>query len=508
MPDNPLTGPATPADPPAGPASGAGRVAVVDIGSNSIRLVVFDRPCRAPLPLFNERVLCGLGRGLDRTGRLSEDAVAAALRNLDRFARLARAMRVARLDLLATAAVREAANGPAFVAEVERRCATPVTVLSGREEARLAALGVIAGNAAARGVMGDLGGGSLELVRLADGAMAQSATLPLGPLRLMELSGGARDAVLAEIDRRLDAVDWLPACAGGDFYPVGGAWRALARLHMEQSRYPLHVVHGYGLSRRTARDMARVVSGLSPHSLARIRGVSRRRLDTLPYAALVMGRVLRRMAPERVVFSAFGLREGHLYDLLPPGEQARDPLLVAAAELAASEGRFGDLGAEMFDWTAPLFADESEGERRLRRAAGHLADIAWREHPDYRAVQAMYRILRLPLLAIDHGERAFLAYAAFVRYGGRPDSEDAATPRQLMSARQAHRAEILGLALRLGITVSGGTRELLGRAALRLEAGKVHVRLPEDGSVAPGDTMERRLEALVKAMGAQPGEIL
>lgn len=489
-------------------AHGSGRIAIVDIGSNSIRLVVFDRLCRAPLPVFNERVLCGLGRGLDRTGRLNEEGLDLALRNLDRFARLARAMRVKRFDLLATAAVRDAENGPAFVADVERLCGAPVTVLPGMEEARLAALGVIAGNPAAEGVMGDLGGGSLELVRLHGGKMADAVTLPLGPLRLMEVADGVRDAALTEIERHLDQVSWLGDCAGKHFYPVGGAWRALARIHMEQTDYPLHVIHGYSLTRRTARDMARIVSRLSPHSLARIRGVSKRRLDTLPYAGLLLAQVLRRMQPERVTFSAFGLREGHVYDLLPRDEQAKDPLLVAAAELAESEGRFGDLGEEMFAWTAPLFDDETAEERRLRKAAGHLADIAWREHPDYRAVQALYRILRLPLLAIDHGERACLGYAAFIRYGGKADWPNAETPLQLMSARQARRAEIVGLAMRLGITVSGGTRELLGRASLVWDGDRLNVRLPADGSVAPGDAMEKRLKALVKAMGAKRGEVL
>jgi exopolyphosphatase/guanosine-5'-triphosphate,3'-diphosphate pyrophosphatase len=302
-------------------------------------------------------------------------------------------------------------------------------------------------------------------------------------------------------------VPWLADCGGADFFPVGGAWRALARIHMEQTHYPLHVIHGYTLQRRTAQDMARVVSRLGPRSLARIRGVSKRRLETLPYAALLMGRVLRRLRPEQVTFSAFGLREGHVFDLLDRETQKQDPLIAAASDLAQAEGRFGDLGPEMFAWTEPLFDDESREERRLRQAAGHLADIAWREHPDYRAVQALYRILRLPLLALNHGERAFLAYTAFIRYGGKPHEEAAQTPLNLMTERQARRAEILGNALRLGITVSAGTRSLLTNARLEWDGSTLNVRLPDDTGAAPGEVVEKRLKALAKAIGAERGEV-
>lgn len=493
---------------PEAAAAPAGRIAVVDIGSNSIRLVVYDRLQRAPTPVFNERVLCGLARGLAQSGQLNEEALELAISNLVRFVRLTRAMRVGRLDMLATAAVRDARNGAAFVAEVERRCEAPVRVLSGGEEARLAALGVVSGTPGADGLMGDMGGGSLELVALHDGDLGESATLPLGPLRLAELDGGDHHIVEAEIDRALDRLPWLGEAAGRSFYPVGGSWRSLARLHMEQSHYPLHVIHGYRLSREEAAGLADVVAGLGHHSLQRIRTVSRRRLETLPYAALVMRHVLARAQPAEVVFSAAGLREGHLFDLLEPDEQDRDPLIAAASDLAATEGRFGDLGAELTAWTGSLFQEETAQQARLRRAAGHLADIAWREHPDYRAEQALYRILRLPAFALDHAERAFLAYTVFVRYGGRRGGETAAPALALLSPEAARRAESLGLALRLAITVCGGTRDVLAATSLERQGERLLLRLPADGSAAPGDAMRRRFDALVKALGLAGGEII
>jgi len=484
-----------------------GRIAVVDIGSNSIRLVVFDRLARAPVPVFNEAVQCGLGRGLDSTGRLNDAGIELALQNLTRFARLAGAMRVTRFDLLATAAVRDAENGATFVAEVERCCGARVTVLSGTAEARLSALGVLSGTPGASGVTGDLGGGSLELVRVAGGEMGEITTLPLGPIRLMEIAGGSRKAAIAEIDRHLDGVDWLRAGADETFYPVGGAWRALARVHMEQSDFPLHVIHGYTLRRAAAAETARLISQMSAASVAKLKAVPKKRRETMPYAALVLYRVLKRMQPETVRFSAFGLREGHIFDLLDRTEQGRDPLLAAASQLAAEEGRFGDLGPALEAWTRPLVPDESPAEARLRQAACHLADIAWREHPDYRQRQALDRILRLPPLAMDHTERAFLAYTAYVRYGGKAKHAEAHIPRQLMTERQMDRATILGLALRLGITVSGGTGAILERAALRVHDDRIDVVLPDDGSVVAGDALHRRLKHLTKATGRKPGRI-
>ena len=488
------------------PCPASNRVAVVDVGSNSLRLVVFDRLDRAPVPVFNEGVMCGLGQGLSRTGTLNPDGIQLALRNLRRFAQLADAMGVARLDVLATAAVREADNGPDFVDRMEAAAGVGVRVLSGAGEARLAGLGVIAGAPGADGIVGDLGGGSLELVRVRNDEIAGHASLPLGPLRLADAVGSDRKALKAEIERQLDRVPWLGDGAPA-FYPVGGAWRTLARVHMEQSGYPLHVIHGYALAASEARETARVVSRLSPDSLKKMRAVAKKRRATLPCAAQVFQCVAKRTGADRVRFSAFGLREGHLYELLDPAERGRDPLLVAASTIAAEEGRFGDLGPALEHWTAPLFPDETAHERRLRRAACHLADVAWREHPDYRAEQALKRILQLPLFAVTHGERAFLALTAFVRYGGKPGAADTGTARQLLDARGLERGEVLGLALRLAITICGGTAALLQCTALDLTADHLGIALPGDGTVIGGDALERRLKRLAKATGRSPGPV-
>jgi exopolyphosphatase/guanosine-5'-triphosphate,3'-diphosphate pyrophosphatase len=477
------------------------RCAIVDIGSNSIRLVVFDRIARAPLLLFNEKVLCGLGRGLDESGRLNESGVESALANLARFVRLAKSMGVARLDMLATAAVRDAANGAEFAASVRRRCGVGVRVLSGAEEARFSALGVVSGIAEADGVMGDLGGGSLELVGLDHGRLGPHVTLPLGPLRVGEAALGDREQARQLIDTYLESVPWLGDMRGRNFYPVGGAWRSLARIHMDQTGHPLHIIQQYRIDRRQAEDLLRVMARLGRRSLAAISGLPRRRVDTLPFAALLLERVLRIARPEAVIFSAFGLREGYLFHQLSPGQRRQDPLLAAASELSDRDGRFGPMGDVLEAWTAPLFAGESPAEHRLRHAVCRLSDIAWRDHPDYRAEQAFDRILRLPIGGIEHDERVFAAASVAARYAGTLDPVAGEPVLRMIDESSAARALVLGLAMRLAYSLSGATPKLLALSSLRLAGDRLTLVLPRNGSIMYGEAVGRRLEALGRALG-------
>ncbi|MDH3472877.1 MAG: Ppx/GppA family phosphatase [Rhodospirillales bacterium] len=482
-------------------------MAVIDIGSNSVRLVVFDGLRRAFFPLFNEKVICGLGRELTQTGRLSEDAVWSALVNVVRFTAMARAMKVAELHLLGTAAARDASNGPEFIAEVERRCGHPVRLLSGAEEARISALGVLAAFPDAEGFMGDLGGGSLELVRLGDGRLQDFATLALGPLRVIDSEKGKLVVPVEEIDRQLAEIDWLDTVEGRGFYAVGGAWRNLARIHMDQNAYPLHVLHGYTMSADEAIGFCQVVAGLGRRSMGRMTGVSRRRAETLPYSALLLGRVLRRCRPKQVVLSAYGLREGFFFERLPSKEQSKDPLVTAARDFAKREGRFGDCGAAFARWIAPLFDEDKAAEKRLRLVACHLSDFAWREHPDYRAAQAMHRILHYPFVGIDHPGRAFVACAVFVRYGGEPDAPVAKPVVSLLRPRSARRARLVGMALRLAYTLSAGAPSLLATTGLQVADGGLWLDLSGDGSVPVGEVVERRFAAVAEAADLKLGNL-
>jgi exopolyphosphatase/guanosine-5'-triphosphate,3'-diphosphate pyrophosphatase len=485
-----------------GARSAAGPVGVVDIGSNSIRLVVFDAPKRAPQPVFNEKILCGLGRGLQRSGELDPDGMTLALDNLQRFAALARAMGVAELSFIATAAVRDARNGPDFVRAAEARIGGRIEILSGADEARLAAMGVVAGIPDADGLAGDLGGGSLELVHLSGARVGAHATLPLGPLRLRDIEG--RDRVRALIDQHVGGLDWLGQIRGKAFYAVGGAWRALARVHMAHVGYPLHVIHHYTLKRARAEEFCDLVAGLSRDSLERVPDVSRKRIDTLPLAAMVLSRVLKHARPAELVFAATGLREGCVFSKLPAAERRRDPLIEACADIARTSARFAVDGQALMTWISPLFRRTPSGEARLRLAACDLSDIAWREHPDYRAEIAFLRTLRIPFTGIDHPGRAFIALAIHTRYEGRADGPVTAPAWQLLDEARLRQAHVLGLALRLAYTLSAGTPDILRAVRLGLDKGVVELVAPAGLRPMIGEAVERRMEALARAIGRKP----
>ncbi|HYG89924.1 MAG TPA: Ppx/GppA family phosphatase [Azospirillum sp.] len=472
-------------------------IAVIDIGSNSIRLVVYDGLKRSPMPIFNEKVLCGLGRGVEKSRRLNPDGVRAALAHLPRFRQIAEGMRVPRVDVLATAAVRDAKDGPAFVKAVEQATGLSVRIVSGEEEAQLAANGVLSGTPEADGLVGDLGGGSLELVTVSGHALGRQVTLPLGPLRLME-AGESRGALVKAIDQHLDSLPWLGEARGRTFYPVGGSWRALAKLHMEQIRHPLHIIHHYTVPAGDLRQFADLIARQSTSTLAKLAG-SRRRGDTLPYAALVLERLIKAAGPRDVVFSAYGLREGHLFSLLPPDVRQEDPLLAACADWGLRFCRFGDPSL-LVPWTAGLFAGEDALGQRLRHAACLLSDVGWAEHPDYRADHAFLRVLRYPFPGCDHAERVFLALACYARYAGTIDAPVTAGVRGLLSDAQQKRALVLGLGLRLALNLTGGASAFLQRTALKLGGESLVLTLPDDAQALDGETVRRRLDALAKAL--------
>jgi exopolyphosphatase/guanosine-5'-triphosphate,3'-diphosphate pyrophosphatase len=481
---------------PIGLRQGA-RVAVIDIGSNSLRLVVYDGVKRAPLPLLNEKVLCGLGRGLATSGRLDPDGVTLALGNLERFVALARTAEAGDLHVLATAAVRDAEDGAAFVNAVERACNVRVRILGGDVEGRLSALGVIAGIPDAEGLVGDLGGGSVELVPIARGRPGGGSTLPLGPLRLAHLADSEKK-LRETIDAAIATVPQAGAAGKGrDLYLVGGAWRALARIHMEHSGYPLHIIHHYELARGEADNFLQLLGKQSKKSLERLAGVSKKRLETVPLAALVLLRLIRAIEPKRLVFSAFGLREGLVFDLLSDVARKEDPLLAAASELAAVRPRFGMSADELLAWTAPVFPKQG----RLHRAIALLSDTAWSEHPDYRAEEAFQRALRFPVGGYDHRDRAFVATALHLRYGGDSDAGLLAPARRLLSGDRLQEARAFGLALRLAYTMTGGAPGLLSHTGLASSDGTVTLSVPDEAALFVGDTVQRRLEALGRALG-------
>jgi exopolyphosphatase/guanosine-5'-triphosphate,3'-diphosphate pyrophosphatase len=483
-------------------------IAVIDIGSNSVRLVVYEGLTRSPTPIFNEKVLCGLGREVQTTGLLAADAVDKALAALRRFRALCDRMEVVQLWAIATAACRDADNGKTFVAEAERICRVKIDVLSGKREAELSALGVVSGFHKPDGIVGDLGGGSLELTEVQGQRIKGGVTLPLGGLALQDVSAKSIKKAEKIVRKTLDGARPLEAGSGRTFYAIGGTWRALARLHMWQTGYPLHVMHGYMLPAKEAHDFSSLVHRVDPEMLSQIEVVTDARRPLLAYAALVLENLVRIASPKDVVISALGVREGLLYSMLDAKERDKDPLIAAACELNLLRSRSPAHGEELIAWTDRFMAssgiEETAEERRLRHAACLLADIGWRAHPDYRGEQSLNIIANAAFVAIDHPGRTFVSLAVFFRHVGLVDEELSPRLRELASTRVLDRARVLGAVLRVAYLVSASMPGVLPKTPMVVERGRLVLRFDNGFKALAGERVFNRLRQLARLVGREP----
>jgi exopolyphosphatase/guanosine-5'-triphosphate,3'-diphosphate pyrophosphatase len=480
-----------------------GQAAVIDLGSNSVRLVIYRIDGRALWTVFNEKALAGLGRDLPATGRLSPDGVATAMTVLRRFRILLEGWSSSDITVAATAAVREAEDGPEFVRRVKAETGFDVRVLTGEEEAHYAALGVLAGDPGAKGVVGDLGGSSLELVRLRAGGASEGVTLPLGPFALGAPRPLDIEKTWRAIDAALDPV--ATRFATREFHAVGGAWRNIALLHMQLANYPLHVAHQYEMTATDAVQLARFVERQSKSSLERIEGVSKKRFDTLPYSALVLEALIQRLGIEKLAISAYGVREGLLLEAMPPDVRRQDPLIAGCEALTAVRGLSADLGGALEAWLTPVFQGLAPvfGKREpvLLAAACRLADLGARLHPDHRADIAFEQVLRAPIAGMTHPERAFLACVAFSRHTAQANPPETETVARLLTGDRQRRARALGAAIRLGCDISGRHGRLLERCALTVKGDRLRLTAAAGyGDMLLGEQTAKRAQTVAQAL--------
>jgi len=454
-------------------------VAVIDIGSNSVRLVVYESLSRSLVSVFNEKALCGLGREVQSTGLLAPDAVAKALTSLRRFRALCRIQKVGRVYAIATAACRDATNGAEFIAKAERICGVPIEILSGPREAKLSALGVISGIHDPDGIVGDLGGGSLELIDVRGNRVRSGVTLPLGSLALQDSSRRSLKRAENIVRDLVSGVRLLKKGRGRTFYAVGGTWRALARIHIVQSGYPLKVMHGYSIPGPEALDFAQRLRRLAAaNRLADIEVVSDARRPLLTYAALALEYVIRVAKPKTIVFSTFGVREGLFYEMLPPDQRAGDGLICAARNLNNLLSRSARHAEELIAWTDRLVRvvhlRETEEDRRLRHAACLLSDIGWRVHPDHRGEETLSLITNGNFGSISHQGRAFVALAVFYRYAGLSEqNEPPEQIRDMLPPAMDERARLLGAAFRVAHLISAARPGVLPATHFRSRGRKL-----------------------------------
>jgi len=483
--------------------AGAGtppRTAIIDIGSNSIRLVVYQGPPRVPATLFNEKVMAGLGKGLAQNGKLAPEAIALAIETLERFAALAREMEVTSLRTVATAAVRDAPNGPVLL-DAAARIGLPVELLTGEQEAIAAGMGVLSAIPDADGVVGDLGGGSLELVRVKKGEIRDRVSFPLGVLRVAALREKGRGAIDRRVAKLLDQAGWSGKGKGLPLYLVGGSWRSLGRLDMTLKRYPLPIIQQYTLSPASITRLVRTVSHVGKGALKDVPGVSSQRAPMLNDAAALLASLLRHLKSERTIVSSFGLREGLLYEALDAETRRQDPLIVATREEGRRLGRFPEHGDLLDRWISPLFED-APAMARLRHAACLLADVGWHANPEFRAERGVEIALHGNWVAIDARGRAIVAQALWTSLGG-----GAGTPPgldQLASPADLKRAVQWGLAMRLGQRLSGGVAGPLERSKLGEDGVALTLHLAGNDIALYGEAVQKRHAALSAMCSRNP----
>ncbi len=485
----------------------ASSVAVIDIGSNSVRLVIYETMARSLVTVFNEKALCGLGREVQSTGLLAPDAVAKALTSLRRFRALCRIQKVGRVYAIATAACRDASNGPDFITKAERICGVPIQILSGPREAKLSALGVVSGIHNPDGIVGDLGGGSLELIDVHGNRVRSGVTLPLGSLALQDLSHKSLKRAERIVKNELSDVAQLKAGRGRAFYAVGGTWRALARIHIVQSDYPLKVMHGYTIPAAEALDFARRLRRLAAADmLANIEIIADARRPLLTYAALVLEYIIRVARPKTIVFSTFGVREGLLYEMLPQQERAKDGFICAAQTLNQLLSRSARHAEELVAWTDRFVRvvklRETDEDRRLRHAACLLSDIGWRVHPDHRGEETLSLITNGNFGSINHQGRAFVALSVFYRYAGlSEENEPPAMVRELVPPAMNERARVLGAAFRVAHLISAARTGVLPATHFRSRGRKLMLVFEHQMVDLVADRVGSRFKQLARLVG-------
>lgn len=476
-------------------------VAVLDIGSNAVRLVIYDGIGRTPVKVHNERNICSLGADLGVTGRLHPEGVARAFESIARFSGLLKAMKIRDVRAVATAALRDADDGADFIKSVKKKFGLSIHVIDGDEEARLSAQGVMMNGLGESGVIGDYGGGSLELIVMKKGKMVDKGSVPLGSHRLLALKTRTqREEYIAD---QLDRLPFLKKLKNDDFYALGGAWRSMAKAHMLMVRHPIPVIDQYSIERGAATDFAALISRQSTASLEKIAGFSKKRARDIGVAALAMEMLFAKIAPKRLIFSGTGLREGLLFDQLKKQARALDGLVDSAAGFARVTGRFDNLEgyAILSRWMTPLFPLSDMDFPRLLLAASYLSDCGWRDHEDAQADLAFRRILVMPFYGADHRARAFLALALYVRYGG--DAEDAlARPvHKILGEDLLRRAVMAGQAIALAYLLTGGALALLVGTRIEMQRQQLALDLGRKSSALNAEAVMSAIEKIAKTAG-------
>lgn len=493
------------------------QLAVIDIGSNSVRLVIYDLFGSHFTPVYNEKILAGLGRDLKTTGRLSVKGKALCRAALARFSKIIAARGLSTPLIGATAAMRQAEDAPDFVKEMKLETGLDISPVSGVEEARLSALGLLSSNDRRKGLGADLGGASLEIMRVNpelryEASAFDGVSLPLGPFdaiggNLSALTSKDYHGRISEIDNALENVSY-EMDETDTLFLIGGAWRNLASVHQHQTDYPLRTLQGYPLSPGAATALANWAYNEGLNTLLNWPGMRRARAETLPYAGLLLERLLLRFKPKAIIVSMAGLREGLVWDNLSQDIKSRDPLIDGCRDFARGFVQAEHFGAPLFRFLSPLlpyfpcgFGDRNDA--RLLQAACHLAGLGKNLHPDYRAELVFEDVLYAPVAGLTHAERVFLSLSLFRTYTAKRHAPVPGLTDALLIQAQRDTAASIGEAIRLAIVLTGRTPSLLSDFELVIENNVLALKVNSALEDMLTPQVLYRFEKLAKRLGLE-----
>lgn len=472
--------------------------AVIDIGSNTVRLVIYEGTARAPEVVWNEKVAARLGRDLSETGLIPPEAQAEAMAALARYALIVEDRGIVDVQTVATAATRDAENGDDFLARVAELGLKP-RQLSGVEEANASAFGAIGAFPGAVGMVADLGGGSLELVSIGNGECHDAASLPFGTLRLPALRA-ARGKFSKHVHEALEGIGWASAHPG-PLFMIGGTWRAFAHYAMRAADYPLTDPHGFRLSVKDAHRLAKLLCDTKPSKLVGIPEITPMRAAYLPDAAALLRPLLAELRPEELIFSSWGIREGMLYSRLSSLTRAQDPLLSGVHAFAGPRDAPITDATRVAGWTVDIADGRGKRNERLRLVSAQLAAALQRVEPNLRTNHATEWALDKRWIDCSPRDRAMICAALFGSLGR---TELPAKLRILASDEDLREGVTWGLGFRLARRLGAGTRVALGASRLRLKKGALVLYIDESRAALATWPLTHDFEVLADWLGRKP----
>jgi exopolyphosphatase/guanosine-5'-triphosphate,3'-diphosphate pyrophosphatase len=488
-------------------------IASIDIGSNSVRLVVYKYLNYALLPVLNEKAICQLGKGLENSGVLHPQGVCDALKALEKFAIILKMHSVKKVVTVATAAVRDAKDGAAFLSEVKKFIKIDIDLISGASEASFAALGVKHSFQNVEGVVADMGGGSLEYSRVHGAEITNPISLPLGYFRLMDISNhnpaAAHNVLRQKLAERKSGL-LNKEMLGGDLYLAGGGFRSIAKIHMAKRHYPLKILHNYEASADDMLKLCERLIGRNIFQLAKLEGLAEDRVDTIPYAAASLSALIQAINPPRIFFSANGLREGailsSLLGVIP--ESSESDKLKDSVALSLKPTVNEQYAEQVINLFAQPLNEMCGVKTRLFEAAALFSEAFINGHPEYRAENAFLSVLRGQYVAANHYERAFIAACCYYRYRHKDSNNTLDEYKDLTASIDKRAARCVGLVLSIAYGLSGGNEKVLGKLSVEYQVGKEFViGVPKDLMPLVSNGVIKKAAKLAEQLGVRVGII-